>query len=271
MPISVIILTRNNEGTIKQCIESVQTNSPQEILVIDGHSSDKTVEIARRYTSKIYFDGGKGISYARQLGAESATEEYITYVDSDVILLPNTLEVMLGELKMKGYGAINTLALNEDGSVWGSPGEKKATIPMFCTLFPRELVLKYKFDSSLPNCDDFEISYKLLKHGHKIAVSSAEAYHYHPPRSFSQNTAYRRGTALAEFLLKYKGSPSAVIKYVIIRGLGAPAFGILKCLHKGHLRIIPGMMFYGTIEVSGFIMKLSGTMLTALKSVFKWR
>lgn len=116
MGISAVILTKNSEATIRDCLELVSQNNPQEIIVVDGYSSDKTTDIVKEYTDRIYFDEGKGICYARQLGAEVATEEYIFYVDSDVVLPPNIMETILTQLKMKGYGAITAQTILRGGS-----------------------------------------------------------------------------------------------------------------------------------------------------------
>ena len=90
LPISVIIVAKNAEATIAECMSAVQKNKPFEIIVIDGNSTDRTIEISRRYTERIYSDEDKGLGYARQLGAEMANQEYIAYVDSYVILLGET-------------------------------------------------------------------------------------------------------------------------------------------------------------------------------------
>lgn len=46
--LSVVDVTRNEEGVIRQCLESVKW--ADEIIVVDSHSTDKTVEVARQYT-----------------------------------------------------------------------------------------------------------------------------------------------------------------------------------------------------------------------------
>lgn len=56
LPISVVIAAKNAERTIKECLDSVQRNNPAEIIIVYGVSTDRTVEIAQRYTNRIYFD-----------------------------------------------------------------------------------------------------------------------------------------------------------------------------------------------------------------------
>ena len=60
LPISVIIVAKNAERTIEECLEKIRRNDPVEIIIIDGDSTDRTVEIARKFTRRIYSDGGRG-------------------------------------------------------------------------------------------------------------------------------------------------------------------------------------------------------------------
>ena len=52
--LSVIILTKNEEERIKVCLESVKW--AQEIIIIDACSTDKTLEIAKKFTDKIVIE-----------------------------------------------------------------------------------------------------------------------------------------------------------------------------------------------------------------------
>ncbi|MCM8792438.1 MAG: glycosyltransferase family 2 protein [Candidatus Omnitrophica bacterium] len=53
LPLSVIILTYNEENNILKCLESIY-NWVGEIIIVDSYSSDRTLEIARKFTDKIY-------------------------------------------------------------------------------------------------------------------------------------------------------------------------------------------------------------------------
>ncbi len=50
--LSVVVITRNEERNIKDCLESVEW--ADEIIIVDDNSTDKTVEIAQRYTDRIF-------------------------------------------------------------------------------------------------------------------------------------------------------------------------------------------------------------------------
>ena len=92
--ISVIIPTLNEERelgkTLQNLTEPLQRKEI-EIIVSDGKSTDKTVEIAHKYASRvIVYEGEKRqtIAAGRNLGAERATGEYLLFIDADVCI-PN--------------------------------------------------------------------------------------------------------------------------------------------------------------------------------------
>ena len=278
MGISAVVLTKNSEETLTDCLEAVAHNGPDEIVVVDSYSTDSTLDIARKYTNKIYHDEGKGICYARQMGAETATQEYIFYVDSDVVLPPGTMGAMLDELRNNGYGAMTARSIQVGGTgyrAWaarryqnvvrpGRPGEQKATIAMKATIMPREFVLKYKFDTSTPSFDDGSICQRLIANGHKIAVSSAFIYHHHAIGGKNRG-AYWTGVAAAEALLKYRKSPSLIMRYAILRGLGSPIHGMALSLAKGELGVAPLFARVFVLMTIGFTSKLLSEFRSALK------
>ena len=85
--ISFIIPTYNEEKNIKSCIESIllQDYPPErmEILVIDGLSRDKTVEIAKKYPAKIVVNEKRIIPEACNLGIKNAKGEILAFLGAD--------------------------------------------------------------------------------------------------------------------------------------------------------------------------------------------
>jgi glycosyltransferase involved in cell wall biosynthesis len=85
--VSFCIPTYNNNDTIERCLKSItgQDYPDLEIVIVDGYSTDGTVEIARKYTDKIFYDGGK-LGSARQTSIENSTGEILAIFDSDIII-----------------------------------------------------------------------------------------------------------------------------------------------------------------------------------------
>jgi len=91
MKIDVIVLTKNSEQKLESCLKSIYKNVPVDrIIVVDGYSTDNTLEILHRFDGKyhniilIQDKGTRG--RARQIGIKEAKTEWLMFVDSDVVL-----------------------------------------------------------------------------------------------------------------------------------------------------------------------------------------
>jgi len=81
-PLSVVIITRNEEACIRRCLESVKW--ADEIVVVDQFSIDATVDICREYTDRIYErDMVDGFGRQKQFGVDHATHDWIFNIDAD--------------------------------------------------------------------------------------------------------------------------------------------------------------------------------------------
>ena len=65
MKISVVLIAKNEEKKIEKCLTSVTW--ADEIIVIDDGSTDKTLEIAKKYTKKVYTSKSKGYVEAKPI------------------------------------------------------------------------------------------------------------------------------------------------------------------------------------------------------------
>lgn len=100
--ISIIISTKNEERCIERCLQSIseQTYKKIETILVDNFSTDRTIQIAKKYTKKVFLHGNER-SAQRNHGFKIAKGHYGIYVDADMILHPRLLEVSLDELKKK--------------------------------------------------------------------------------------------------------------------------------------------------------------------------
>lgn len=96
MKISTIIPTYNASRYICQCIDSVlnQTYSQHEIIVVDDGSTDNTYELLQGYSKviKYIYQENSGPSSARNRGIEVSTGDWLAFVDSDDVWMPDKLE-----------------------------------------------------------------------------------------------------------------------------------------------------------------------------------
>jgi len=90
--ISVVINTYNEEKNLKRCLESVRQLAG-EIVVVDMHSTDKTVEIAKKFGAKVFEHDYTGfVEPARNFALRQAQGDWIFLIDADEELQKSLLE-----------------------------------------------------------------------------------------------------------------------------------------------------------------------------------
>jgi dolichol-phosphate mannosyltransferase len=82
LPVTVVIPTRDEEGLIGEIIDSVRPYA-DEILVIDGHSRDRTREIAAARGARVALDHGKGKGEALRMSITEAKGDILVFIDAD--------------------------------------------------------------------------------------------------------------------------------------------------------------------------------------------
>ena len=101
--ISVVVICRNARIFIEQCIESIrsQTLPADEIIVIDGHSTDGTWDwLQQQPDLHLILQEGEGIADARNTGIERSTGDLIAFLDADDFWPANKLFVQLMTLQL---------------------------------------------------------------------------------------------------------------------------------------------------------------------------
>lgn len=81
LKLSVIISTYNEENNIEECLESVKW--ADEIIVVDSSSKDKTADIAKKFTDKIFISDTKSFSEKKNFGINKSSGEWILWIDAD--------------------------------------------------------------------------------------------------------------------------------------------------------------------------------------------
>lgn len=85
--ISLCMIVKNEEETLARCLDTVK-DIVDEINIVDTGSTDKTVEIAKQYTDRVFFFEWIGsFAAARNESFKYATKDYILYLDADDVIL----------------------------------------------------------------------------------------------------------------------------------------------------------------------------------------
>lgn len=102
--LSVIIITKNEEERIKTCLESVKW--ADEIIIADNGSDDLTLDIAKKYTDKIFTFKDFDFATLRNKAFEKSCGDWVLYVDADERVLDSLrkeIEVMISFSDFSAY------------------------------------------------------------------------------------------------------------------------------------------------------------------------
>lgn len=108
MKVSVVIPAYNEEKYLSETLESVKrlTLPPDEILVIDGESTDRTRAVAQSLGARVVTVPHRGIGFARQRGLEEAKGDIIAFTDADTIVPRDWLTKIVETLSQNGVSGV---------------------------------------------------------------------------------------------------------------------------------------------------------------------
>ena len=106
--VSVVVCAYNAERTMEACLASLETlDYPDyEVIVVNDGSKDRTLEISESFPyCRIISQENRGLSVARNVGAEAATGEIVAYTDSDCVADPDWLTYLVARMEAGNLSA----------------------------------------------------------------------------------------------------------------------------------------------------------------------
>jgi glycosyltransferase involved in cell wall biosynthesis len=177
--ISAVVPARNAEDWIESCLCAIRANAPAEIILVDGGSTDRTVELARPWVDKVLDDGGTGVAAARMLGVASASQPWVALVDADVVLPPNALRDLDQERRNRHLVALQAgLHSVGAGDYWSqsladhhNQGQSRQWFGVCASLVSRDVLLANPLDGDLRSGEDIDLRIRLMTAGFPVGVS----------------------------------------------------------------------------------------------------
>ena len=181
--ISIITITLNSEKTIESTIKSVikQNYDNLEYIIIDGKSTDKTLDIIKKYKkhiSRIISESDEGISDAFNKGIRCATGNIIGIINSDDLLNNNALNLLNHEInKYPDYDVYygNTIVFDDNNNYICKPDTDLSKLKLAFLInhqsvfIRREAYEKYGiFNNNYKYAMDFDLISRMYFNGAKF-------------------------------------------------------------------------------------------------------
>ncbi|TSC88457.1 MAG: family 2 glycosyl transferase [Microgenomates group bacterium Gr01-1014_16] len=169
--LSVIIITKNEEEMIGDCLISVK-DLADEIIVVDSGNTDKTNEIAKSFGAKIIKTKSTNYSEFRNAGLKAATGDWILYVDADERVSPQ-LRLEIKNTTVPGVYQIprKNIYLGKEMRFggWGNDKVIRLFYKKFLKEYQGELHEQPIFDGQLRT-----MNHELIHHSHRDLSSMLE-------------------------------------------------------------------------------------------------
>jgi len=171
--ITVVTVVRNGEETLEETILSVinQTYTNVEYIIIDGASTDGTLDIIKKYEDKIDYwlsEPDEGIYYAMNKGIDLATGDYIALLNSDDWYELDACETIVNKIKeVKAdiyYAMIRVL--NKENEILFVYGYTHKILSQNMIAHPtcfisKKIYSKFKYDISYKSASDYDFILKI--------------------------------------------------------------------------------------------------------------
>lgn len=184
--VSVVITTKNEEDVLGTLLKSIkdQLYKKFEIIVVDNNSTDKTLEIAKKFT-KLVFNKGPERSAQRNFGAKKARGECVLILDADMTLSKNILQQCTSLLnKKQNLGALVIPEKSFGQGFWSRCkaferefyiGEESIEAARF---FRKKIFDKFGgYDIKINGPEDWDLPLRMRKAGIKIGRISSFILH----------------------------------------------------------------------------------------------
>ncbi len=228
--VSVIVTVKNEEANITTLITSLlnQTLRPDEIVIVDGGSTDRTVETIERFVDqgepiRLFLAPGSNISQGRNIAISHAYGEIIASTDAGVKLSPDWLKFLVGafEKREDADGGMDVAADVVSGFFVSDP-HSVFEMAMGATVLPNESEIEREtflpssrsvafkkeawrrvggYPEWLDYCEDVWFDLELRKAGYRFVFVPAAVTHFRPRQNirqfFKQYYLYARGDGKA--------------------------------------------------------------------------
>lgn len=260
--LTVVVPVKNAERFVQDCLFSLVQCQPAEIIVVDGLSTDSTLELVRRFPVRILSDEGRGLPAARAIGVEAANTRWVALVDVDIIVMPGDVEALLSEFVEDDYVGLQARLCDVSGKgYWGRAlvnhhriGWSRKWFGLGITIFERSTLLSIGFDETFLSGEDFELRLRLkdLKARTGISRHTVVAHQYEDTLAAAEHQWSSDGKGLGRVICK-RGWRAG---WLVALPLASTVWGVLTSLIRLQPQWIPYFLAFAVSAYSGMFKQI---------------
>lgn len=247
--IDVVICTKNNAKTLGSVLKRIVKYVPMNrLIVIDGGSNDGTVEIAKKFGAEVYFDGGKGLGYARNMALKHVETPIFAFIDSDALIPYNWIKLMRHFNDQKVAVASGFTFFGPEHSILKALYKyqlrryKFVPVSLSNALLRLDYVKEVKgIREDLPSGEDRDLYEKLTKKGYKWIVDRSIITYQ--PRDLKQHLAHVRWWGRGDRAI---GHPITEPAWFLIKS----PFTAIAMLFSAHPALL---IYYPLLKLQGYL------------------
>ena len=266
MKLSVVVCVRNEETRLLDCLQSVYDNKPDEVILVDGDSTDGTLAIARKFPGiQIIESKESTLTRDRQKGIDVAKNQFVAMIDADHRLRANDLESLMRDMDYFQFDIVQSgLISHTSEGFWNAaedasweltqniPGRRNmvGTAP---AIYNKRVFDFARFDDYITSTiDDTDFSYRLSKFPElRFGVGRTKIKQYH----FSDFQTYVRkfqwyGKGDGEFCRKHPERMVSMFFHLLVR---YPILHSWKAVRAGCFSAVPFFILQGVMRFTGLV------------------
>ena len=260
--VTIVICARNEASRIERAIASAKACNADELLVVDGGSTDETVAIAERLGVKVIRSGGFGLAFDRQLGADATSSTHVAFIDADHRPAPDAITSLLSDMESFGFDVVQAGVGIEDNGFWNRaehdafvvfhhrPGPRHQMLGVAPAIFRKDVLQAVRFDEhNRLQSDDADLFKRIVdarKYHFGVGRTVIDQEHH---SSLSDYVAKFRwyGQRDAEFMIKHPERAHSMAFHLLVR---YPIWRPLKALFMGRPRAIAYFWACGGVRLA---------------------
>jgi glycosyltransferase involved in cell wall biosynthesis len=266
MKLSVVVCVRNEEKRLRDCLKTIYANHPDEVILVDGDSSDGTIAIAREFAGiRIIESCNSSLTRDRQKGLDAARNEFVAMVDADHRLRPGDLDSLLADMQEFQFDIVQSgLVSYSNHGFWDAaeeasweltqnvPGRRNmvGTAP---AIYNKRVFDYARFDDRITaTIDDTDFAYRLSKFPELrfgVGRTKISQYHFADFKTYVKKFKwYGRGDG--EFCHKHPERMRSMLFHLLIR---YPFMHSWKAIRQRKFNAVPFFILQGLMRFSGLV------------------